>query len=205
MRPNPLLAIEDPDFVRQLVRDNPWAVLVSHGDDGLVASHYPILLDERAPDLTILTHVGRPDERLHGLGDGELLVIVQGPHGYVSPSWYPPDPANVPTWNFVVAHLYGIPRILDEAENLEVLTHLVDHFEREVEHPASLDPERAPEIARGTVGMRVPISRFVCKRKLSQNKDEATQRRVIEELRRPGPYSQPEIAGEMERRLLDTL
>lgn len=205
MRPNPLFAIEDPDFVRQLVRDNPWGVLVSAGDGGLVASHYPILLDEAAPDLTILTHVGKPDEQLHGLGDGELLVIVQGPHGYISPSWYPPDPGNVPTWNFVVAHLYGLPQILDEAENLEVLTRLTEHFERELENPASLDPERAPEIARGTVGIRVPISRFVCKRKLSQNKDEATRGRVIEELRKAGPYSHPELAREVERALLDTL
>ncbi len=205
MRPNPLFAIEDPDFVRELVRANPWAVLVSPGDGRLVASHYPILLDEGAPELEILTHVGRPDERIHRLGEEELLLIVQGPHGYISPSWYPPSPDNVPTWNFVVAHLYGVPRILDERENLEVLTRLVERFEREVEHPASLDPDRAPEIARGTVGIRVPISRFICKRKLSQNKDEPTRSRVIEELRRPGPYSQPELAQQMERARLDTL
>ncbi len=205
MRPNPLFAIEDPEFVRELVRDNPWAVLVSPGDGGLVASHYPILLDSKASELEILTHVGKPDDRIHRLGEGELLLIVQGPHGYISPSWYPPDPGNVPTWNFVVAHLYGVPQILDDRENLEVLTRLVERFEREVDHPASLDSDRAPEIARGTVGIRMPISRFICKRKLSQNKDEPTRRRVIEELRKPGPYSHPELAREMERARLDTL
>jgi transcriptional regulator len=201
MRPNPLLAISEPDFVRQLVRDNPWAVLVSANDGELVASHYPVLVDEDAPELTILTHVGKPDDRVHGLGDGELLVIVQGPHGYISPSWYPPDPGNVPTWNFTVAHLYGTPQILDERENFAVLKRLTEHFERDVEAPASLDPGAAPRIAKGALGIRVPISRFVCKRKLSQNKDEGTRRLIIDALREPGPYSHPELASEMQRAL----
>jgi transcriptional regulator len=206
MRPNPLLASEDPDVVRGLVRDNPWATLVSAGEGRLVASHYPVLLDTEAPELTLLTHLGKPDDELHGLGDGELLVIVQGPHGYISPSWYPPDSGNVPTWNFLVAHLYGVPQILGERENLEVLTRLTEHFERKVESPASLDPERAPQIAKGALGIRVPISRFICKRKLSQNKDDATRRGVIDALRRPGPYSHAELAEAMEKELdLDTL
>lgn len=198
MRPNPLFAGEDPDFVRQLIRDNPWAVLVSAGAGGAVASHYPILLDETVEGLTILTHLGKPDDRIHELTEGELLVIVQGRHGYISPSWYQPDPRNVPTWNFTVAHCYGVPEILDEAENLDVLTRLVDRFEREVERPARLDPDQGPKIAMGTVGIRLPVTRFLCKRKLSQNKDEATRRQVIEALRRPGPYGHPELADEME-------
>ena len=206
MRPNPLFAAEDPDVVRALVRDNPWATLVSANDGRLVASHYPVLLDTGAPELTLLTHVGKPDDEVHGLSEREVLVIVQGPHGYISPSWYPPDSGNVPTWNFLVVHLYGVPQILDDRENLDVLTRLTEHFERAVKSPASLDPERAAQIAKGTVGIRVPISRFVCKRKLSQNKDDATRRRVIGALREPGPYGHPELAEVMEKELdLDTL
>jgi transcriptional regulator len=47
--------------------------------------------------------------------------------------------------------------------------------------------------------MRMPVSRFVCKRKLGQNKDVATRREVIAALRQPGPYSHPELADEMEQ------
>ncbi len=191
MRANPLFAEDDPDFVRQLIRDNPWATLVSQGDGELVASHYPVLLDEEAPELTIVTHLGRPDDQVHRLTEGELMVIVQGRHGYISPSWYPPDPGNVPTWNFSVAHLHGVPEILDETENLAVLTRLVEHFERGVEEPAQLDQGQGAKIAPRTVGIRLPVSRFVCKCKLSQNKDAATRRQVIAALRRPGPYSSP--------------
>jgi transcriptional regulator len=201
MRPNPAHAIEDPAIVAELVRANPWATLVSEGASGIVASHYPALLDEEAEGLTLLTHVGRPDEKVHGLGATEVLCIVQGTHGYVSPGWYEPGERLVPTWNFTVAHCYGIPQVLDEEENLAVLSRLVEHFERAVSKPLYLDREWAAPVARGTVGLRIPVSRFVCKRKLSQDKDEVSRRQAIAALREPGPYHHPALADEMEREL----
>ena len=201
MRHNPAHAVEDPELVRELVRENPWATLVSQGPDGLVASHYPVLLDEEAPGLALVTHVGRPDEEVHGLGGGEVLVIVQGTHGYVSPSWYAPGATKAPTWNFTVAHCSGTPRVLDETENLAVLTRLVESFERRVCEPLWLDQEWGAQIARGTVGVRIPIDRFVAKRKLSQDKDGTSRRQVIARLREPGPYHHPRLADEMEREL----
>jgi transcriptional regulator len=97
MRHSQAFVVRDPDVVRDLVRANPWATIVSHNEGETVASHYPVLLDEEAEGLSILTHVGRPDEEIHGLGKSEILVIVQGAHGYVSPSWYPQDASHVPT------------------------------------------------------------------------------------------------------------
>ncbi len=126
MRENPSFALEDVAEIRRLVDGNPWATIVSGTGAGLVASHYPVLLDPDRDDLTLLTHVGRPDERIHELGqrdgaDGEVLVIVQGPHGYVSPGWYDADPA-VPTWNHISAHLTCRVEILSAEENLRVLS-----------------------------------------------------------------------------------
>lgn len=203
MRPNPLFASEDPDLVRELVREHPWATLVTTTAAGLAASHYPVMLDEADSGLTLLTHLGRPDEEVLEIDEGEVLVIVQGHHGYVSPGWYSPQERKVPTWNFTVAHLHGRPQLLDEAENLEVLTRLVERFERPLDQPAYLDPDYAAPIARGTVGLRIPIDRFELKRKLSQNKDDETRRNVIAALREKGPYRHPALADEMAR-LLDT-
>lgn len=168
-----------------------------------MASHYPILLEEDWPGLAVVSHVGKPDEELHGLGRSEVLLIVQGRHGYISPSWYAPGDRNVPTWNFTVAHCYGTPQTLEADENLRVLTRLTEHFERHVERPALLDPELGARMARGTVGYRMEIERFVCKVKLSQNKDPVTQRQVIAALREPGPYQHVELADEMQRELFD--
>jgi transcriptional regulator len=199
MRHNPTHATTDPDAVRYLVRANPWATIVSANDGDLVASHYPVLLDRDSPELALLTHVGRPDEEVHGFGDTEVLVILQGLHGYVSPSWYGPEATRAPTWNFSAAHCHGVPEVVDAERNLATLTRLVERFEREVETPRYLDQEWGRQIAKGTVGLRIPIDRFVCKRKLSQDKDDLSRRQVIAALREPGPYNHPELAEAMER------
>lgn len=199
MRHNPAHAFTDPDAVRDLVRENPWATIVSSNAGEMVASHYPVLLDEDAEGLALLTHVGRPDEEAHGFGEREVMVIVQGRHGYLSPSWYGPEATRAPTWNFSVAHIYGVPEVLGPEENLATLTRLVERFERQVEEPMYLDQEWGREVAKGTVGLRIPVSHFVCKRKLSQDKDDQSRRQVIAKLREPGPYTDPELADEMER------
>jgi transcriptional regulator len=203
MRHNPKHAETDAAVVRRLIAENPWATIVSHNGEELVASHYPVLLDDRAAaeQLTVVTHVGRPDERVHDLGDSEVLLIVAGPHGYISPSWYSEQTTRVPTWNFSVAHCYGVPEILEPEENLAVLTRLVEHFERDAENPAYLDAAVGARLAPGTVGLRIPITRFVCKVKMSQDKDDRSREQVLEALRSPGPYENPRLADEMARAL----
>ena len=106
-----------------------------------------------------------------------------------------------PTWNFAVAHCYAIPQILDQHANLRSLARLVEHCEQHVEEPMLLDLEWGAPVAKGTVGLRLPISRFQCKVKMSQDKDPETQRRVIDALRSPGAYENPPLADEMQRAL----
>ena len=85
--------------------------------------------------------------------------------------------------------------------NLAVLTRLVEHFERYAEKPAYLDPEIGERLSRGTVGLRIPITRFICKMKMSQDKDDRSRAQVLEALRRPGPYENQRLADEMDRAL----
>jgi transcriptional regulator len=200
MRHNPKHAETDPAIVRRLIAENPWGTLVSQAD-GLVASHYPILLDADSDELAIVTHVGRPDDQVHRFGDREMLLIVAGPHGYISPSWYSEGATPAPTWNFSVAHCYGVPQVLEADDNLRVLTRLVAHFEQHVADPVWLDQEIGARIARGTVGIRLPITRFTCKIKMSQDKDPVSQRQVLAELRGDGPYASAALADDMERAL----
>jgi transcriptional regulator len=206
MRQNPSFVLGEIAEIKRLVRENPWVTMVSSTGAGLVASHYPVILDEASPDddaLVLLSHVGRPDEQLHELGRHELLVIVQGPHGYISPGWYDAKPA-VPTWNFTVAHLHGIPELLSDDDNLLVLEKLVDFFEDRLPEPRRMNgtPENAEYAARivsGTVGFRLTVSRFVAKNKMSQNKPAETVERIIAELEGEGPYASPALAQEMHR------
>jgi transcriptional regulator len=201
MRPNPKHAVSDESEVRRLIAENPWATLVSGKDGELVASHCPVLLDEEADGLAVVTHLGRPDDDIHRLGSSEVLLIVAGPHGYISPSWYVPEDTQAPTWNFSVAHCYGTPQIFTREENLRVLPRLVEHFEQRVEEPVLLDPELGERLVGGTVGFRLPITRFICKLKMSQDKQPQSRRQVLEALRRPGPYRAEALADEMEHAL----
>ena len=200
MRYTPHYLLNDPDEVKRLIRENPWATIVSSTSNGIVASHYPVLLEEDAEGISIVSHVGRPDEHLHELGQHEVLVIIQGPHGYISPGWYETDDF-VPTWNHVTAHLYGTPELLSEEGNFAVLGHLVDHFEQRMSQPMSLqiDESAARHIATGTVGLRLRVSRFDARLKLSQNKDPAVVERIVGHLEADGPYSSAPLAAEMRR------
>ena len=202
MRKNPFYELTDLDEVRRLIRENPWATLVSNPSTGLVASHYPILLEEDREEISIVTHLGRPDDKFHELGEHELLVVVQGPHGYISSSWYGVDHVEVPTWNFIAAHLSGVPEVLEPEENFEVLTRLVQHFEGRVDRPRTLDgtPEdfaNAQKDSRGTRGLRLVPTRIVAKRKMSQNKPPEVVEMVMGELEGDGPYASAELAREM--------
>jgi transcriptional regulator len=206
MRQNPSFAMTDVTELRRLIDANPWVTLVSQTDDGLVASHYAVLLDEDREDLTIVGHVGKPDDFIHGLGERELLVVVQGPHGYVSPGWYG-DVQAVPTWNFVSAHLSGIPEILTPEENLVVLERLVARFEGGMLQPRLLwelpnDPAFVTKLEKGTVGFRLTPTRVVAKRKLSQNKSDEVIETIIAELEAGGgAYVDPRLPSEMQRAL----
>ncbi len=185
--------------IRRLVDLNPWVTLVSHTDDGLVASHYAVMLDDTRDDLTIVGHVGKPDDAILGLGDRELLVVVQGPHGYITPRWYG-DVAAVPTWNFVSAHLSGIPELLSPEENLRVLDRLVDRFEGDGADARGLytlpnDAAFVERLERGTVGFRLTPTRVTAKRKLSQNRSAEVVDTIIEGLESHNPV----LAAEMQR------
>lgn len=171
MRHTPRYLMTDPLEVKRLIRGNPWATFVSPASTGLVASHYPALLIEDEHEIVIASHFGRPDDQLHELGDHEVLVIIQGPHDYVSPSLYAPGDL-VPTWNHVTAHLYGTPEILSEEENYAMLAQLTDHFEKGTPHGRSLSEDEAGtrRAAKGTVGLRMRVDRFDARAKLSQNK-----------------------------------
>ena len=203
MRQSPSFTLADTDEIRRVIDANPWATIISHGPEGVVASHYVVLLDEEADGVTVVGHVGRPDDLVHGMGELELLVVFQGPHGYISPGWYGEVQA-VPTWNYTAVHLYGVPEVLSAEENLAVLDRLVERFEGRMPDPRLMwerpnDEGFVRRLAAGTVGFRLTPSRVVAKRKLSQNKPSDTVETVIAALEGDGPYAHPELAREMRR------
>jgi len=198
--------IQDEARVRDLVRTHGWATLVSVADDGApVASHLPVLLEETPPGepMRLLSHVGRPDDLQHCLDSGrESLLIVQGPHGYVSPGWYDMTPA-VPTWNYLAVHLYCTVELLGPEETYAVLSDTVDRYESVMPDPVRLPAveEYAHRLAKGAAAFRLRVVRWQGKAKLSQDKPRAVAERVVAALESDPHYARPALAAEMRAEL----
>jgi transcriptional regulator len=196
--------VEDVEQVKDLIRHHPLATIVSAPPSGLVASHYPVLVEpDSGDDIVLLTHFGVPDDQAHQLGRHEVLVIVQGPHGYVSPGWYPPGQI-VPTWNYANAHLWGRVELLSEQEKLRMFHDMVDRFEGAMPCPRSLtqNEELTRQVATEAVGARIRVTRFQARFRLSQNKPAELRDQVIEQLGQPGPYSNPALAQFMRQQVV---
>lgn len=194
-----IYALTEPDEVRTLVAENGWATLVSCCGGMPIVSHLPVVPDPEG-GLSVVGHLAREDGELHELGKHEVVLIIEGANGYVSPSVYRDGPY-VPTWDFVVAHLYGRPEVLDAEQTYRVLELTVEHFESSRPDPWQLGTVEAyaRSIAPYTTGFRLAPSRFVAKQKLSQDKPEAVIRRVIAAFDTIGIDHNPTLARAIER------
>lgn len=205
MLAQPEFALTEATELRTLLRNYPWATLVSSvGPHGLIASHLPIVLSDPQDEnsTSVSGHLAAPDARRHELGEHDALLICQGPHGYISPTMYEEVP-HVPTWNFVVIHLYGRPRLLDPVTTYRVLEDTVDHLESRHSDPWKLTQVQsyAERIAPGTTGFRLDATHLVGKAKLSQDLPADEVGRLAHALRhdRDGMPANPLLADAMLR------
>lgn len=168
-------AVDDRAAMLDVMRQHSFATMVTVADGRPFATHLPVLLDaDRGAHGVLIGHVARGNPQWRHL-DGEALVIFQGPHAYVSPAWYGPGPANVPTWNYIAVHAYGMARIIaDPALVAEQLRALVAAHEPG-DSGWSLDADYAGKAQAGVVAFELEIARLEGKFKLSQNKPAAAR------------------------------
>jgi len=167
-------------------------------------SHLPFLLDEkRGPYGTLSGHLARANPQWQDFdADREVVVVFQGPHTYISPSWYAANDANVPTWNYSAVHAYGKPRILeDDAVVYRLLQALVQKFEASFEVPWEYcaPAESLPQRLRGIVAFDIEITRLEGKFKLSQNRTSADRSRVITALQASGDEHNAAVSTLMQK------
>ncbi|HKI36717.1 MAG TPA: FMN-binding negative transcriptional regulator [Gemmataceae bacterium] len=182
----------------ELIEQYAFGTLVTVLDGAPFATHLPFLIDHERG--VLLGHVARANPHGRALdGPAEALVIFQGPHAYVSPSWYATAPA-VPTWNYAAVHVYGVPRLLDEGRLLELLKRLVSKYESGRERPWTMDlpADYRRTMVQAIIGFALPITRVEGKFKLSQNRPAADRRGVIRALR-AGDAGEQELAEFMTR------
>jgi transcriptional regulator len=162
-------AVQDLPQLQQMMNECRLAVLVTHGEHGLQASHLPLLLDTRQGlHGTLHGHMARANPQWRDLEAGaEALVIFAGADAYVSPSLYPSKAEHgkvVPTWNYLAVHAYGTADVFSDATRLRELVSTLTY--RLDDAPA----EYVDAMLKAIVGFSLPIQRLEGKRKLSQNR-----------------------------------
>ena len=171
--------LDDRQTLFEQVIAHPFATLISlqgTGGDGGV-SHLPLLLDGQRGLLR--GHLARANPQVAHLAAGsEMLAIFHGPHTYVSPSVYEEHPS-VPTWNYVVVHVRGRGRLVDEMTLRSILEDMVRHFD-----PTGWRFQAPEDYVRSALdsiaGFEIPVERLEGKFKLSQNRSRTDQERVAE-------------------------
>lgn len=192
---------DDLPTLHALMRRHSFATLVTVHEGRPFATHLPFLLDAgRGPLGTLRAHLARANPQWQGLEDGgEVLVIFQGPHAYVSPSWYETQP-NVPTWNYVAVHAYGPTRLLNDEELAETLRQTVSEYETPQPQPWTIDAlpdEYVRKMSRAIVGFEIALTRLEGKAKMSQNKPVGDRRGVIAALQAAGDPDSLAVAAWM--------
>lgn len=174
--------VGDADVAWRLIEDHSFGLLISCEADQPVGTHLPFMAD-RARNL-LIAHLARANSHWEELGGRQVMAVFQGPHGYISPSWYARAPA-VPTWNYAAAHVYGQAAVIDDPVQLR---QMVFDLARRHEPADGWNPEDLPGrfvdgMLKGIVGLGIAVERIESKHKLSQNRPTGDRERVIEALR----------------------
>ncbi len=175
------------------IEANAFGQLISTVGGRLFSTHIPFLM---SPDRTkLLGHVAKNNPQVQDIESQEVLVTLQGAHDYISPSWY--SSPGVPTWNYQAAHIYGLCKIINEAN---AISQVVDTLTRKYEHNNSnpWQPEYNPLMLGAIIGIEISINEIQCKYKLSQNRSIQDQEQVIAQLKGNGSNKLAEAMGRNE-------
>mgnify|MGYP003381957240 FL=1 len=185
--------VTDRDVLCAFINENAFGQLVSTVGGRLFSTHMPFLLSDDSTRL--IGHVAMLNPQHTELDGQEVLITLQGPHDYISPSWY--ASAGVPTWNYQAVHIYGRGRVFDDTDALRsVVAALTEKYEAAFERP--WQPDYKAAMLSAIVGVEVTISEIQGKFKLSQNRPAQDQRQVVTQLKAQGADA---LAAAMERYL----
>ena len=194
----------DPTWLDWLAEHHSFGTLVSQVENAPFASHLPVLYKRTDGEVTLTGHWARPNPQWREIETQRALFLFQGPHAYISPRWYADTPKQVPTWNYVAAHVYGTIRLIQEGPELEhIVVSLAEKFESGATTPWSLadsDPANRARL-RGIVGFELRSTSVQVKLKLNQNHPVANVAGVIAGLRDTGSEEAAAVAALMQKEL----
>ena len=189
--------VDDRGRITDFIDAHGFATLVSQGSTGLTASHLPVLWDKTDSKWGMLrSHMARANPQWQHFESGqEVLCIFQGPHAYISPSWYVMQ-HTVPTWNYAAVHVYGVPELLDTAGLRQIVYDTTTKYESAMPQPWSipLSEQELEKMLKAIVGFSIRITRVEAKFKLGQNRSAEDQESMLHALQRSDTPGDRELA-----------
>lgn len=192
---------KDTEEIRKFLVQNSFGILINIVDNKPWGTHIPLELENDVNGNEILVgHIAKANPQWKYFKDNaEVLCIFNGPHAYVSSSWYKEE--EVPTWNYIAVHVYGFLKILSEEETMASMHRLVNKYEATSKHPISLNnmSKKTLRQVKGVVGFQIQISDIQATYKLSQTRAE-DHAKIISELHERDDAGSKAIASEMRKR-----
>lgn len=189
--------VNDEEVIYDIMEKNSFATVYSQHNGRPIATHLPLILNKE--EKILYGHFARPNPQWKDIENQEVLIIFQGPHSYISPSWYETGTA-VPTWNYVSVHAYGQVEIVVSVEELmDSLRAMVKIYEEPTSsyNLDKVDAKYIDGLSKGVVGFKIKISDIEGKMKLSQNHPNERRERVIEQLEKLPSENAKKIASLM--------
>jgi len=194
-------AVTDRRRLHDFIKDNGFGILFSGAGPELVASHLPFILDEATGKQgTLLAHMARANRQWRHAAGQPVLVVFQGPHTYVSPTWYQ-EAETVPTWNYVAVHVYGTLRVVRDQQRLQRIVELTtDYYESSQPQPwqAEFTSEYSQRMLKRISVFEIEIQKIQGKWKLNQNHTAERRQRVVNVLKTMSDDNSREVAALME-------
>ncbi len=189
---------EDIEEIKDFLSKNAFGILINQVAGRSWATHIPLEFEADGDgNDTLVGHIAKVNPQWKGFTeDEEVLCIFNGPHAYISSSWYKKE--EVPTWNYIAVHIYGKLKILNEEEVMASLHRLVAKYEASSKNPVSLkimSPNTLRQV-KGMVGFKIEITDIQAKYKLSQNREQ-DHPKIISELEDIENSGSHEIANHM--------
>lgn len=201
----PIFKNEDLAEVKDFIKANSFGILTTTNNNKIWASHIPLELEQDLNGQEVIYgHIAKANFQWKDFeANKEVLLIFNGPHTYVSSSWYGHE--NVPTWNYIAVHVYGAIQIIEEDELRYSLKKLVDKYEAYSQKPVRMEDLSAKTMRqiKGIVGFKVIISDIQAAYKLSQNRNEEDYHQIIEELKNTDNSLSKEVSERMDSKRIE--
>ncbi|MDQ1853745.1 FMN-binding negative transcriptional regulator [Bacillus stercoris] len=176
--------VTNAEDIWNFVQENAFGTIVTTEQGKPIATHLPLGFHKKGDHYYITGHFayGNPQWRTFEACE-DVLVMFQGPHAYISSSWYSRE--NVPTWNYQAVHMYGKASMLEKDELAEELTIMLEKYEKHRDHPVlwdKLSPKLLERELKGIVGFKIKVEDIQAAYKLSQNRNETDYMNIIDQL-----------------------